>query len=81
MICEAISECDKHLIELGATVDLVVLDGTASPDRIKKCFKGIADLHAERGRGAMLLCVSRVYHGPLFEIDLENEGARLVYVR
>ena len=79
-ICEAIGECDRHIIEHGAAIDLVVVDGTASPGLVEKCFKSIADLYSGRGRKAMLLCVSRVYHGPRFEIDLENEGARLVYI-
>jgi hypothetical protein len=79
-ICEAISECDRHIIDLGAAIDLVVVEGTASPGLVDECFKGIGDLFASRGRRPMLLCVSRAYHGPRFEIDLENEGARLVYV-
>jgi hypothetical protein len=79
-VCEAIGECDRHITVLGAAIDLVVIDGTASPGLVDKCFKSIADLYAGRGRRPMLLCVSRVYHGPRFEIDLENEGARLVYV-
>jgi hypothetical protein len=79
-ICEAISDCDRHIIDLGAEIDLVVMDGTADPGLVDECFKGIADLYARRGRRPMLLCVSRVYHGPRFEMDLENKGARLVYV-
>jgi hypothetical protein len=79
-ICEAIHDCGRHIADSGTAIDLVVVDGTASPGLVEKCFKGIADLYAGRGRRAMLLCVSRVYHGPRFEIDLENEGARLVYV-
>lgn len=79
-ICEAISECDRYIINLCSAIDLVVMDGTADPGLVDECFKGIADLYARRGRRPMLLCVSRVYHGPRFEMDLENKGARLVYV-
>jgi hypothetical protein len=73
-ICEVIQTCNRPITELDATIDLVVVDGTAGFSLVEKYFKSIACVYAGRGRRAMLLCVSRVYHGPRFEIDLESEG-------
>jgi hypothetical protein len=79
-IFEGIDGCDRHITEHGMEVDLVVVDGTASPNQVESCFRNIAKRCPNREPRAMLLCVTRVYHGPRFEINLENEGARLVYV-
>jgi len=61
--------------------DVLIVDMTANRpedwERLDRVRFG-AERTASKPR---ILCMSRVYRGPKFELDIEGRGARLVYVR
>jgi len=59
--------------------DLIVLDVSADDADVTKCLTELQRYRAAHGPRPMILCASRVYRGPRFELDLEKRGARLVY--
>jgi DNA-binding response OmpR family regulator len=60
--------------------DLVILDFSRIERNGRTLLSEIVFYRARYGPWPMLLCVSRVYRGPQFELDLERKGARVVYV-
>ncbi len=80
-ICGELQLCVDVVRDHRTAVDLVIVDATSSPALIGECLRVLRCQNAGKGPKIRLLCVSRAYHGPRFEIDIEREGARLVYVR
>ncbi len=75
-------ECvSEHLSELGHEIELVILDVSKGDDETWSIVAEIRQYRTQYGPKPMLLCVSRVYRGPRFELELERKGARVVYVR
>jgi DNA-binding response OmpR family regulator len=60
--------------------DLVILDVSCDDAVTRKHIAAVRARREQYGLRPMLLCVSRVYRGPRFELELEREGARVVYV-
>lgn len=61
-------------------VDMIVLE-VSIENRLVKSVLAAKDKSEQHSHGTpILLCVSRVYRGPRFELDLERKGGRLVYV-
>jgi len=60
--------------------DLVILDVSVQCRDAGKLLEGLKRYRDAHGPRPMTLCVSRVYRGPRFELDLEQQGARVVYV-
>jgi len=60
--------------------DLVILDVSCDYSITRKHVAAVRARREQHGLRPMLLCVSRVYRGPQFELELEREGARVVYV-
>jgi DNA-binding response OmpR family regulator len=61
--------------------DLVILDVACDEAVTRKHIAAVRAIREKRGPRPMLLCVSWVYRGPRFELELERQGARVVYVR
>jgi DNA-binding response OmpR family regulator len=61
--------------------DLVILDVTARDRETLSALAAIRNYRIEHGPAPMLLCISKVHHGPRFELELEQKGARLLYVQ
>ena len=61
--------------------DVIVVDMTANRpedwDRLDRACVGAERTASKPG----ILCLSRVYRGPQFELDIERRGGRLAYVR
>jgi hypothetical protein len=66
----------RHVCE----IDLVILDASHREKYVRYLLTEIASYRARNGPRPMVLCISRVYRGPRFQLDLERKGARLVYV-
>jgi len=63
-----------------SAVDLLIVDVSR---REKYACDLLADVGAHRalnGPRPAVLCISRVYRGPRFALDLERKGVRLIYV-
>jgi len=67
---------------LGATddTDLIILDVSNDDVGVRQRLAEVSRCRKRRGIRPMLLCVSTVYRGARFELDIEHQGARLVYV-
>jgi DNA-binding response OmpR family regulator len=61
-------------------IDLVILDASHREKYARDLLNGIASYRARNGPRPMVLCISRVYRGPRFQLDVERKGARLIYV-
>lgn len=75
---ESLLEC---LSRFGREIDLVILDVSGNDPEVRNYLAEIVRYRAQHGHRPMVLCVSRVYRGPQFELELERKGARVVYVR
>jgi len=62
-------------------VDIVILDVTQLRDEGWRELRQICQLCAQDKLPIQVLCCSRVYRGPRFELDIERLGARFVYER
>jgi hypothetical protein len=71
----------EHLWKLSDDVDLIVLDVSGKDRVVRNQLGEIGRYRAQHGHRPTVLCVSRIYRGPQFELELEREGARVVYVR
>ncbi|SRR5260370_6041649 len=60
--------------------DLLIVDVSHREKYVRDLLRKIALHRARKGPRPMVLCISRVYRGPRFELDLERKGARLLYV-
>jgi DNA-binding response OmpR family regulator len=60
--------------------DLVILDASYREKAFRQILEDIAARRARNGPRPMILCISRQYRGPQFQLDIERKGARLVYV-
>lgn len=70
----------RLLGELGQNLDLVILDVSLQGPEAGRYLEELKLYRAAHGPRPMILCVSHVYRGPRFELDLERQGARVVYV-
>jgi len=61
-------------------VDMIVLEVSIETGLVKSVLAAKAESDQPVPGPPILLCVSRVYRGPRFELDLERRGGRLVYV-
>jgi hypothetical protein len=64
----------------GQRIDLVVLFLSVANRFCSTELKALKAYHSKYGPQPMLLCVLDRYRGPHFELDLEQEGARVAYV-
>ena len=71
----------EHLSKLMDEVDLIVLDASGNDRIVHDRLGEIRRYRVRHGHRPTVLCVSRVYRGPQFELELERKGARVVYVR
>lgn len=81
MVCDADQSLAPVLKRRDTSPDLVVLDVSTDDQNTRKYLEEIKRFRAQHGPRPMLLCVSGIYRGPRFELELEKRGARLVYVR
>jgi DNA-binding NtrC family response regulator len=70
----------SEMIRQYGTTDLVILDVSFREGSTRNLLGQIVSHRVQAGPRPMLLCVSRVYRGPQFELELERKGARLVYI-
>jgi len=61
------------------SVDLIILDLTRTVADVRSELHELAHLRKANGLPVPILCYSRVYRGPSFELKVERSGARLVY--
>jgi hypothetical protein len=59
---------------------LIVLDASENDRVVHDQLAEIRRYRAQHGHRPTVLCVSRVYRGPLVELELERRGARVIYV-
>ena len=62
-----------------SSVELVVFDITHLNDDSGRQLRSICQLSRPDGFPVLVLCVSRSYRDPRFELDIERLGARFVY--
>jgi hypothetical protein len=62
-----------------ASVEIVVFDVTNFDDDDKRKVRSICQQPRQDGHPALVLCYSRSYRSPGFELDIERLGARFVY--
>jgi hypothetical protein len=62
------------------SADLVIIDVSQREKVFERLLKEIVTFRAQHGPRPMILCISHVYRGPRFQLDLEQKGARLLYV-
>jgi DNA-binding response OmpR family regulator len=60
--------------------DIIVIDVTRPTDNARGIIRRICHQPRPDGVIALILCYSRVDHGPQFELSVERLGARYVYV-
>jgi hypothetical protein len=65
----------------GWEFEIVILDVSNNDAQTQHDLAAVKRYKMRHGPKPMLLCVSRVYRGPGFELELECRGARVVYVR
>jgi hypothetical protein len=78
--CGSESFC-RTLHMRGHRIDLLVLYLSAENRFCSTELKAIKDYRAKYGPKPALLCVPDLYRGPQFELDLEQKGARVAYVK
>lgn len=80
----SIHSCHRTLSETLSThernFDIVIIDVSTYSTAVRQHLTLLTAHRAERGPRPMILCVSQVDRGPQFELQLEREGARVVYV-
>jgi DNA-binding response OmpR family regulator len=64
-----------------SSVEIVVFDVTHFNEDGKRQLRTICQQPRQDGFPVLVLCYSKVYRGPLFELDIERIGARFVYPR
>jgi hypothetical protein len=64
----------------GAVNDLLILDVSRREKYARDLLAQISSHRLQYGPRPMVLCISRSYRGAQFELDLERQGARVVYV-
>ena len=62
-----------------SSVEIVVFDVTNLNYDSKRRLRSICQLSRPDGSPVLVLCISRSYRGPRFELDIERLGARFVY--
>jgi hypothetical protein len=67
------------LDNVGKDLDLAILHVSANCDA-EEDLETLRRHRDTNGLRPMVLCVSRVYRGPRFELEIERKGGRLVYV-
>jgi DNA-binding response OmpR family regulator len=79
----AVLECG-HFAEMlkrcPVPIDLVILDVSLGEKYVRDLLSEISSYRVRNGPRPAILCISRVYRGPHFALDLERKGARLLYV-
>jgi CheY-like chemotaxis protein len=80
VICPHAQPVLKYLEHDRNGYDLIVLDISQRPRNALMLVKHIKRLCLQYGPRPRVLCVSRTYPGPSVEFELEQEGARVVYV-
>ena len=75
-----ILEAREALEQSLSSRDVAILDVTTDNREIRLALAQIRKYRTHDGPAPMILCISRVKHGPRFELELEKWGARLVYV-
>jgi len=78
--CERRAFIDSPKQDL-SSVDIVILDMSANRPDDWNALDCVCKWAGTIDSKLMTLCLSRVYRGPKFELDVERRGARLVYVR
>ena len=61
-------------------VDLVIVDVSAADEICQVTLDELRRWQMIHGPRPGILCVSTVYRGPNFELEIERKGGRLVYV-
>lgn len=62
-----------------SSVEIAVFDVTQLNDDCKHQLRKICQQHKQDGFPVPVLCYSRIYRGPRFELEIERLGARFVY--
>ena len=91
-LASALRECGHRVITPTTTdvaamafhrvaADLAIVELSHVNDDRWRELRRICQLQTEDGLPIPVVCCSRVYHGPRFELDIERLGARFVYER
>jgi len=70
----------RMLRQYGSEIDLVIVDASYSEKYALDLLTEMASYRKRNGPCPAALCISRVYRGPRFELEVERKGARLLYV-
>jgi DNA-binding response OmpR family regulator len=62
-----------------SSAEIAVFDVTRLDDDGKRQLRSVCQQPWRDGVPVLVLCYSRAYHGPRFELDIERLGARFVY--
>lgn len=80
-ICEGAQQITSRFNSREHSPDLAIIDVTVNDRESRMCLMQIKIIRARYGPRPALLCISKVYRGPQFELELERKGARIAYVR
>ena len=61
-------------------IDLVIVDASQREKSALELVTEIAGYRTQYGPRPLVLCLSRVYRGPQFELEIERKGVRFLYV-
>jgi hypothetical protein len=64
----------------GAATDLLILDVSRREKYARELLAQVTSHRLQYGPRPLILCILRSYRGAQFELDLERQGARVVYV-
>ena len=74
-------ECLPAILQRsGGAIDLFILDVSCREKYVRELLAEVISHRAKSGPRPMVLCISRIYRGPRFALDLEMKGARFLYV-
>jgi DNA-binding response OmpR family regulator len=78
LVCDHTQSISRSI---GSTdVDLIILDVSKDDAHVRERLAEVRHCRERRGIKPLLLCVSMIYRGARFELDLERKGARFLYV-
>jgi hypothetical protein len=69
-----------HMLRIhGEDIDTAIVDVSLADTAWREALAEITRYRNKHGVRPGILCVSTVYRGPRFELEIERKGARLVY--
>ena len=79
-ICERQDALSEPAFMRNSSIDLIIVDVSESENAVRAYLEQRDRMNNRDQDKPMLLCVSRVFRGARFQLEVERKGARLIYV-